>query len=70
MKAGQTMTAEPLQRMTVDRYQQLTATGVLTKDDRIELIDGWIVEKAVQSPRYACAMNICRGLFRELLPAG
>lgn len=31
-------------RITVDRYQKMVATGVLTKDDRIELIEGiyWI----------------------------
>ena len=33
-------------RISVERYQKMVATGVLTSADRVELIDGEIVEMA------------------------
>jgi hypothetical protein len=33
-------------RVTSERYQKMTATEVLTKHDRVELIDGELLEKA------------------------
>jgi hypothetical protein len=36
--------------MTVQQYQQLINVGVLTKDDRIELLEERIVPKAIHTP--------------------
>jgi len=33
-------------RISVDRYQKMVAVGVLTKYDRVELIEGEILEMA------------------------
>jgi Uma2 family endonuclease len=33
-------------RVTADRYQKMVATGVLTKEDRVELIEGEMLEMA------------------------
>jgi Uma2 family endonuclease len=40
-------------RISIDRYQKMVATGVLTKSDRIELIDGEMVNMAPIGPKHA-----------------
>lgn len=40
-------------RITVERYQKMVATGVLSSEDRVELIEGDIVNRAPPSPRHA-----------------
>jgi len=38
----------PIRKFTVAQYHQLGELGVLTSDDRVELLEGWIVEKTNQ----------------------
>jgi hypothetical protein len=40
-------------RVSVDRYQKMVATGVLTKDDRTELIEGDLLDMAPTGSRHA-----------------
>src|SRR5438874_9885614 len=40
-------------RFTTERYEQMVERGVLTEDDRVELIDGEILEMAPSSPAHA-----------------
>jgi Uma2 family endonuclease len=40
-------------RISVDRYQKMVATGVLTERDRIELIEGEMINMAPIGPKHA-----------------
>ena len=40
----------PVRRFTVEEYHRLSDSGVLADDDRVELIEGWIVPKTVHNP--------------------
>jgi Uma2 family endonuclease len=40
-------------RISVDRYQKMVATGVLTQRDRIELIEGEMINRAPIGPKHA-----------------
>jgi Uma2 family endonuclease len=40
-------------RISIDRYQKMVAAGVLTQRDRIELIDGEMVNMAPIGPKHA-----------------
>jgi hypothetical protein len=42
--------AWPLHRLSVALYHRLTETGVLTEDDNIELLEGWIIERNSKNP--------------------
>jgi len=44
-------------RITTDRYQKMVATGVLTKYDRVELIEGEILDKAPIGPKHAAVTS-------------
>lgn len=43
----------PLKRWTVEDYDRMVAAGILTTDDRVELLDGQIVEMVPQDPPHA-----------------
>jgi Uma2 family endonuclease len=43
----------PLKRWSTDEYHRLIAAGILTPDDRVELLDGQIVEMVPQDPPHA-----------------
>jgi hypothetical protein len=55
-------------RITVDRYQKMVTTGVLSSSDHVELIEGDILEKAPVTPRHASV--IARLLKRLILTVG
>lgn len=43
----------PLKRWIVEDYHRMIGAGILTPDDRVELLDGQIVEMAPQNPPHA-----------------
>jgi Uma2 family endonuclease len=50
-------------RITTDRYQKMVATGVLTKRDRIELIEGEMLDMAPIGPKHATIADRLTRLF-------
>ncbi len=53
----------PLRRFTVDEYYAMAEAGILTEDDRVELIDGVIIEMPPLGSRHIGGVN---GFTREL----
>lgn len=46
-------------RFTVDEYEQMVATGILTEQDRVELIRGEILAKmTIGDPHIACVLRL------------
>lgn len=60
----------PVRRFTVDEYHRLGETGVLTDDDRVELLEGWIVPKVIHHPRHDATVDQAHGVLRPELPGG
>jgi hypothetical protein len=64
----------PKWRFTADEYQRMVQARILTKYDRVELIDGEIVGKMTIGPRHSAAVRSVRQYVRgqslapELLP--
>jgi Uma2 family endonuclease len=57
-------------RFTVAEYHKLIEIGVLTENDRLELLDGYLVEKMPHNPVHdGTLQKVNRGLL-ALLPAG
>ena len=52
-----------LKKLGVKEYDSMIEKGILTKYDRIELINGIIVEKAKKSPRHCASTDIVMKLF-------
>ena len=50
--------AKPLRRrLTVDDVEQMCSAGILTADDRVELIDGELIEMPPMGPAHAGIVN-------------
>jgi Uma2 family endonuclease len=52
-------------RLTVAEYHALGEAGVLTENDRVELIHGEVVEKAMIGPRHAVCIGRLHRLFER-----
>jgi Uma2 family endonuclease len=50
-------------RFTVGEYSRMIETGILGEDDRIELLEGEIVEMAPIGSRHAACVNRLTQLF-------
>jgi Uma2 family endonuclease len=57
-------------RISADRYQKMVATGVLTKYDRVELIDGDMINMAPIGPPHSAVMARLNKLFVLVLALG
>lgn len=55
-------------RFTVDQYHQLGDAGILTPEDRVELIDGWIREKPVQKSPHASTLTRLQKRLPRAIP--
>jgi Uma2 family endonuclease len=60
----------PVCRIPVTVYEKLIQAGIIDKDDRIELLDGWIMPRAIPSPRHVVASELTNDALRKIDPAG
>ncbi len=60
----------PVHRFTVAQYHRMIAAGVLTEYDRVELLEGWIVDKMPQHPAHAGTISILLAKLQAKLPRG
>ena len=59
-----------MHRFTVAQYRQLGELGVLTPEDRVELLEGWIVEKMNHRPAHGYAVRYLNNWLVRVLPDG
>src|SRR5262245_28451011 len=57
-------------RFTVDEYHRLIRGGILTEDDNLELIEGYLVHKMSRSPPHNGTLRKVEKRLSRLLPAG
>ncbi len=64
--------APPLQlrRFSVEQYHQLGELGVLSPEDNVELLEGWIVEKMNQRPIHGFIVGLLTEFLQSQLPEG
>jgi Uma2 family endonuclease len=60
----------PIYRLTVKQYEAMAEAGILTEDDPIEFLEGWLVEKMTKNPPHLVATALLLNLINRLLPAG
>jgi Uma2 family endonuclease len=59
-----------LWRMPVDRYHHMIQSGLITAEDRVELLEGVLVEKMSINPGHRVATRRTADHLRASLPAG
>ncbi len=60
----------PVHRFSVEEYQRMGQLGILTEDDRVELLEGWIVPKMHRNPPHDGTIEIFQRWLVRVLPLG
>jgi Uma2 family endonuclease len=61
---------EPVWRFTIDQYHAMVRSGILTDDDPVELLEGWLVPKMPKNPQHRAATRLTRQALEGIVPAG
>jgi Uma2 family endonuclease len=61
---------EPVWRFSVEQYHQMIHLGILTKDDPVELLEGWIVRKMPKNPLHRATTKLTRNALEQIVPEG
>ena len=61
---------EPVWRFSVAQYHQMIRLGILTNDDPVELLEGWIIHKMPKNPPHRAATKLTRSALEEIVPQG
>jgi Uma2 family endonuclease len=57
-------------RLSVDQYHEMIKAGILTSDDPVELLEGWLVQKMPKNPAHRLAKRLFRDALAAALPPG
>jgi Uma2 family endonuclease len=60
----------PVRRFTVAEYEAIARAGILTEDDNVELLEGWIVPKMTKHPPHDGTIDLLLFLLAKALPVG
>ena len=67
---GGAIPGEPIWRLTVEQYHEMIRQGILTEDDPVELIEGWLITKMPKNPPHSVATGLLREALERAIPAG
>jgi Uma2 family endonuclease len=56
-------------RLSVDQYHAMIHAGILTDDDPVELLEGWLVAKIPKNPPHRAVTRLIRQVLERLVPA-
>jgi Uma2 family endonuclease len=59
----------PIWQLSVEQYHQMIQTGILTEDDPVELLEGWLVPKMPKNPPHRMSTVLVNKAVSRLLPA-
>ena len=60
----------PVGRLSVEKYHEMIRQGILTENDRLELLDGILVRKMTINPPHGSATELIREALDRVLPEG
>jgi len=61
---------EPIYRLSVAQYHAMAEHGILTEDDPVELLEGWLVQKMTKHRPHARCTRRTRRALDQLVPTG
>jgi Uma2 family endonuclease len=59
----------PIYRLSVKQYHAMAKAGILTEEDHIELLEGWLVQKMTKHPPHTLATRRTRRALERIVPA-
>jgi Uma2 family endonuclease len=57
-------------RLSVGQYHEMIRTGILTADDPVELLAGWLVYKMPKNPPHRIATRLAQQALEPVVPDG
>lgn len=60
---------DPIWRLSVQQYHAMIHAGILTEDDPVELLEGWLILKMPKRPPHRIATRLLGKALERLLPA-
>lgn len=57
-------------RLRVEQYHAIIQAGILTDDDSVELLEGWLVFKMPKNPPHRVTTRLVRTALENILPPG
>jgi Uma2 family endonuclease len=57
-------------RFSVDEYHRMVSSGVLTESDRVQLVNGWIIEMPPIGPEHSTSTSLAEAALLANLPSG
>jgi Uma2 family endonuclease len=60
----------PIARFSVEQYHRMIESGAFTEDDRLELIEGWVVQQMAKGPAHEYAVGQGDEFLRARVPTG
>lgn len=60
----------PVWRLSVEQYHRMIDAGILTADDPIELLEGWLVTKMAKNRPHSLATRLTREALENIMPPG
>ena len=57
-------------RFSVDQYHAMIHAGILTEDDPVELLEGWLVTKMSKNPKHRVATRLVRQALESVISPG
>jgi hypothetical protein len=59
----------PVRKFSVPEYHRMIDASVLQENDRVELVDGWIIPKMTHSPRHDAIVDLAHERIARNLTA-
>ena len=61
---------DPVLRLSVDQYHAMICSGILTEDDPVELLEGWLILKMPKNPLHSATTRQVRQVLENKIPNG
>jgi Uma2 family endonuclease len=59
---------DAIYRLSVEQYHDMIRSGILTDDDPVELLEGWLVTKMSKNRRHSLATQLTREALAAIVP--
>src|SRR5580692_5700164 len=63
-------TPDPIARLSVEQYHKMIQAGIFTDDNRVELLEGLLVQKMSKKPPHRVATKLVNRALESVVPAG
>jgi Uma2 family endonuclease len=57
-------------RLSVSQYHEMIHSGILTADDRVELLEGWLIAKRPKNPPHRISTRLTHQSLSSIIPPG